>query len=153
VASALIPTLLQAGQQVRALVRPEAKASGLKDQGVEVVVGDLEEPETLDAAVADVDNIYLLLSNGPNGAQQGTHLIEAVKRSGGRPHVVRHGMFGDSRSRLNDQHDQVAAALAESGLPVTTLRPTFFMQNTLGGAEAVASAASSTSPWTTPSWR
>ena len=49
-------------------------------------------------------------------------------------------MFGDSRSRLNHQHEQVAAALAESGLPVTTLRPTFFMQNTLAGAQTVASA-------------
>jgi uncharacterized protein YbjT (DUF2867 family) len=140
VASALIPTLLASGQKVRALVRDEAKALGLKDQGVSVVVGDLEKPETLDAAVADVDKIYLLVSNGPNGTLQGTNLIAAVKRSGGRPHIVKHGMFGDSRSRIYDQHAEVATALDESGLPVTTMRPTFFMQNMLGGAQAVASA-------------
>ncbi|MCH7481376.1 MAG: SDR family oxidoreductase [Chloroflexi bacterium] len=140
VASILIPTLLQSGQQVRGLVHEEAKASGLRDQGAEVVVADLEKPETLDAAVAGVERIYLVIDNGPNGAQHGINLIDAVKRSGGRPHVVRQGMFGDSRSRLNDQHEQVAAALAESGLPVTTLRPTFFMQNTLAGAQSVASA-------------
>ena len=92
------------------------------------------------AAVAGADKIYLLISNGPNGAQHGINLIEAVKRSGGRPHIVRHGMFGDSRSRINTHHEQVAAVLAESGLPVTTLRPTFFMQNTLAGAQTVASA-------------
>ena len=140
VASILIPTLLQSGQQVRGLVHEEAKASGLRDQGAEVVVADLEKPETLDAAVAGVERIYLIIDNGPNGAQHGINLIDAVKRSGGRPHVVRQGMFGDSRSRLNHQHEQVAAALAESGLPVTTLRPTFFMQNTLAGAQTVASA-------------
>ncbi|MCI0816511.1 MAG: NmrA family NAD(P)-binding protein, partial [Chloroflexi bacterium] len=54
VASILIPTLLQSGQQVRGLVHEEAKASGLRDQGAEVVVADLEKPETLDAAVAGV---------------------------------------------------------------------------------------------------
>ena len=140
VASILIPMLLQSGQQVRALVHEEAKSQGLRDQGAEVVVADLEKPATLDAAVVGVDKIYLLVSNSPNGGQHGINLIDAVTRSGGQPHVVRHGMFGDSRSRLFAQHEQVAAALARSGLPVTTMRPTFFMQNTLAGAETVASA-------------
>jgi len=121
-------------------VHDEGKAQGLRDQGAEVVVADLERSETLDTAVAGADKIYLLISNGPNGAQHGINLIDAVKRSGGRPHVVRHGMFGDPRSRINTQHEQLGAALAESGLPVTTLRPTFFMQNTLAGAQTVASA-------------
>ena len=49
VASILVPMLLQSGQQVRALVHDEAKAQGLRDQGAEVVVADLEKPETLDA--------------------------------------------------------------------------------------------------------
>ena len=164
VASALIPALRSAGVEVRALVHDESKAQPFTDQGVEVVIGDLDKPETLDAAVAGVDKIYLLTDNRPSGGQHGINLIDAVKRSGGRPHIVRHGMFGDSRSRIHSLHDQVEAALAESGLPVTTLRPTFFMQNTLAGAQAVASAgqlyfamdrqrASSTLRWTTPSWR
>ena len=117
VASILIPTLLQSGQRVRALVHGEAKAQGLRAQGAEVVVADMEKPETLDAAVAGVDKVYLLTDNHPNGGQHGINLIDAVKRSGGRPHIVRHGMFGDSRSRIHSLHDQVEAALAESGLP------------------------------------
>ena len=140
VASILIPMLLQSGQRVRALVHDEAKAQGLRDQGAEVVVADLEKPETLDAAVVGVDKIYLLTSNGPNGGQHGVNLIDAVKRSSGRPHIVRHGMFGDSRSRIFTHHEQVEAALAESRLSVTTLRPTFFMQNTMAGAQTIASA-------------
>ena len=140
VASILIPMLLQSGQQVRALVHDEAKAQGLKDQGAEVVVADMEKPETLDAVVAGVDKIYLLTDNGPNGGQHGVNLIDAVKRSSGRPHIVRHGMFGDSRSRIFTGHKQVEAALAESGLPVTMLGPTFAMQNTMMAAQTVASA-------------
>ena len=140
VASILIPMLLQSGQQVRALVHEEAKAPGLRDQGTEVMVADLEKLETLDAAVAGVDKIYLVTGNGPNGGRHGVNRIDAVKRSGGQPHIVRQGMFGDSRSRIYSLHEQVEAALAESELPETTLRPTFFMQNTLAGAQAVASA-------------
>ena len=140
VASILIPMLLQSGQQVRALVHDEAKAQGLKDQGAEGVVADLEKPETLDAAVGGVDKVYLLTDNGPNGGQHGVNLIDAVKRSSGRPHIVRHGMFGDSRSRISTGHQQVEAALAESGLPVTIMGPTFAMQNTMMGAQTVASA-------------
>ena len=49
-------------------------------------------------------------------------------------------MFGDSRSRIYGIHEKVEAALAESGLPVTTLRPTFFMQNIMGGAQMIAEA-------------
>ena len=140
IGSGLVPALRAAGVSVRALVHEESKAQPLRDQGVEVVIGDLDRPETLDAAVAGVSKIYLLTWNGPNGGQHGINLIDAVKRSGGRPHVVRHGMFGDSRSRIFTIHEQVEAALAESGLPVTTLRPTFFMQNTMAGAQTVASA-------------
>ena len=138
VASALIPTLLQSGQQVRALVHEESKAQALRDQGAEVVAADLEKPETLDAAVDGADKIYFLTSNSPNGAQHGINFVDAVKRSGGRPHIVRHGMHGDSRSRISGHHAQISAALDESGLPVTTLAPTFFMQNVMGGAQMIA---------------
>jgi len=51
VGSMLIPMLCAAGVQVRALVRDETKAQPLRDQGVEMVFGDLDRPETLDAAV------------------------------------------------------------------------------------------------------
>ena len=47
VASVLIPNLINLGVDVRALVRDESKAQGLKDAGIEVVVGDLEKPYTL----------------------------------------------------------------------------------------------------------
>ena len=138
VASALIPTLLQSGEQVRALVHEESKAQALRAQGAEVVVAYLEKPETLDAAVDGADKIYFLTSNSPNGAQHGINFVDAVKRSGGRPHIVRHGMHGDSRSRITGHHTQISAALEESGLPVTTLGPTFFMQNIMGGAQMIA---------------
>ena len=47
------------GVDVRALVRNESKAQQLKDMGVEIVVGDLEKPETIAPAVEAVDKIFL----------------------------------------------------------------------------------------------
>ena len=44
VGSLLIPSLTALGADVRAMVRDESKAQGLKDAGVEVVVGDLDKP-------------------------------------------------------------------------------------------------------------
>ena len=57
VGSLLIPNLTNLGADVRALVRDESKAQGLKDAGVEVVVGDLDKPDTLDAGFRGVDKI------------------------------------------------------------------------------------------------
>ena len=66
VGSILIPDLINLGADVRALVRDEAKAQGLKDAGVEVVVGDLDKPHTLDAAFRGVDKVFLITPPNPN---------------------------------------------------------------------------------------
>ena len=77
IGSGLVPALKQAGVDVRALVHQEEKAGALREQGVEVVVGDLEDPKTSETAVAGVDKIYLLVTNGtitlgdfPEGARE-----------------------------------------------------------------------------------
>jgi nucleoside-diphosphate-sugar epimerase len=59
----LVDRLLAAGQPVRALVRNPAKAERLKEQGVEIVPGDVTEPASLPAAVAGCDTIYHLAAH------------------------------------------------------------------------------------------
>jgi uncharacterized protein YbjT (DUF2867 family) len=136
--SGLVPALRSAGVDVRAFVRDESKAQPLKDMGVEIVVGDLDQPGTIDPAVEGVDKIYLLTWNGPTQAQQAQNVIEAAKRAG-NPHIVRHSMWGSEKSRIVKQGDQVEEAVESSGLPWTMLRPTFFMQNTMMAAQTIAS--------------
>ena len=60
IGSVLIENLTKAGAGVRALVRDKSKGSALKDAGVELAIGDLSRPETLDAAFAGVSKVYLL---------------------------------------------------------------------------------------------
>ena len=66
VGSLLIPNLIKLGADVRALTRDESKAQGLKDAGAEIVVGDLEQPDTLDAAFRGVDRVFLITPPNPN---------------------------------------------------------------------------------------
>lgn len=136
--SGLVPALRNARVDVRAFVRDESKAQPLKDVGAEVVVGDLDQPETIGPAVEGVEKIYLCTWNGPTQAQQAENVIEAAKRAG-NPHIVRHSMWGSEKSRIVKQGDQVEEAVKSSGLPWTLIKPTFFMQNTMMAAQTIAS--------------
>lgn len=136
--SGLVPALRSAGVDVRVFVRDESKAQPLKDMGAEVVVGDLDRPETIGPAVEGVDKIYLLTWNGPTQAQQAENVIKAAKQVG-NPHLVRHSMWGSEKSRIVKQGDQVEEAVKSSGLPWTLLKPTFFMQNTMMAGPTIAS--------------
>ncbi len=98
--SILIPTLLSAGHQVRAFVRNKEKAQPLKDAGAEIYVGDLDQADTIDAALEGVDKVYLCTWNGPTAATQGKNIIEAIKKAGTNPLVVRHSAFGADSSEL-----------------------------------------------------
>jgi uncharacterized protein YbjT (DUF2867 family) len=136
--SGLVPALRSAGVDVRAFVHDESKAQALKDMGVEVVVGDLDQPKTIEPAVAGVDKIYLLTWNGPTQAQQVENVINVAKRAD-NPHIVRHSMWGSEKSRIIQQGNQAEETVKSSGLPWTLLKPTFFMQNTMMAAQTISS--------------
>ena len=136
--SLLVPALLRAGVDVRILVRDEAKAKPLKDLGAEVVLGDLDKPETILPAVKNVDKIYLLTWNGETQLQQAKNVIDAAKKSG-NPHIVRHSMWGSENSRIIKQGYKIEEILKASGLPWTILKPTFYMQNTMMAAQTISS--------------
>lgn len=137
IGSGLVPALRSAGVEVRAFVRDESKAQPLKDVGAEIVVGDLDEPETIEPALAGVDSIYLLTWNGPNQARHALNVVEAAKRVG-TPHLVRHSAWGTEKSRIIRQTEQVEEAVKSSGLPWTVVKPTFYMQNTMLATQTIA---------------
>jgi len=139
--SGVVSALASAGVPVRALVRDESKAQPLRDQGVEVVIGDLDKPETLDAAFRGVSKVYLVTSVNPDAVKQASNAIAAAKRAG-RPHIVRLSALVPEPAHetvLGRQHQEIDDEIKASGLPYTILRPTFFMQNTMMAAQTVAS--------------
>jgi nucleoside-diphosphate-sugar epimerase len=60
VGSRFVPRMLSKGYKVRILVRDAAKAAAFAELGAELIVGDLFSPDTLPAAVAEVDAVVHL---------------------------------------------------------------------------------------------
>ncbi|MFG6193581.1 SDR family oxidoreductase [Nonomuraea sp. JJY05] len=115
---------------VRVLVRDAAKAPS----GVEVAVGDLDDPATLDRAFRGVDTLWLLTAMGPQAPHAGMNAVWAARKAGVR-HVVRMSAIGaahDAPTRNGRLHALSDVELAASGLGWTVLRPAFFMQNLFG---------------------
>lgn len=135
--SLLVPELLHTNIDVRVFVRDEKKAKPLKDLGAEVIVGDLDKPETITPAVRGVDKIYLLTWNGPTQLQQVKNVVKAASETG-TPHIIRHSMWGSEKSRIIKQGLQAEEIIKSSGLPWTMLKPTFYMQNTMMAAQTIS---------------
>ncbi|NRQ32748.1 SDR family oxidoreductase [Nonomuraea sp. NN258] len=117
-------------EDVRVLVRDAAKAPS----GVDVAVGDLDRPETLERAFRGVDTLWLLTPFGPQAPHAAMNGLWAARNAGVR-HVVRLSAIGaahDAPTRNGRLHALSEAELAASGLGWTIIRPAFFMQNLFG---------------------
>lgn len=137
----VVRLLSSRGIRVRALVRDPARVKGLTGPGVEVVVGDLSRPITLDPAFRGADKLFLVSSPDLNVETLHGNALEAAKRTGIR-HVVRlsaRGAAQGSPQVLLKVHGDVDENLSRSGLSFTILRPNAFFQNTLMSAAAIAS--------------
>jgi uncharacterized protein YbjT (DUF2867 family) len=134
--SLIVGLLRERGINVRALVRDQGKAASLREQGVEVVTGDLDNPASLAEAVAGVEKIYLVTWNGSTAEQQRKNVVDAAKHAG-TPHIVVGGALGP-KSRITEQLDAANQYLQASGLPWTILQPTFFMQNVMAAKATIA---------------
>lgn len=128
------------GLRLRAMVRDQNKAGALRARGVEVVSGDLDEPESLPRAFDGVQDLWLLNAVGPRQPENSMNALWAAKRAGVE-RVVRLSAIGaahDAPSRNGRLHALSDAELMSSGLKWTILRPHFFTQNLLMTAQTVA---------------
>ena len=137
----VVKALLAKGEQVRALVRDPKTAGAIQGPGVDLVVGDLEKPETWDAASQGVEKVFLLSPEGPQMAELHGKFADAAKRAGVR-HLVRMSMLvsnPDSPLVIAKWHGEADQSVANSGIPYTIIRPAPFMQIILGSARTIAS--------------
>jgi len=138
--SEVIRLLTGRGIRVRALARDPEKAKALKGAGLEIAIGDLEKPGTLDPAFRGADRLFLVSSPDPRVGDLHGNAIEAAKRAGVK-HVVRLSAFAaspQSSVRLLRVHGEVDENLSRSGLSYTILRPQSFFQNLLYAARPIA---------------
>lgn len=136
---ATLDVLLTRGHRVRALTRTpqSASASRLASRGVEVVAGDLDETASLERALGGVDGAFLVTNFIGGGAtveseeRQGKKFVEAAVRTSLR-HLVFSSVGGAER-RTGIPHFESKWHIEEHararGLPLTVVRPAFFMEN------------------------
>jgi uncharacterized protein YbjT (DUF2867 family) len=124
---AVVRALIEVGEEVRALVR-DAESSALPE-GVEVVIGDLNKPETLEPHLGGVSAAFLLA--GYDGLAE----TLANMRSAGVGRVV---LLSSSAAPGGDMSNAVARyhilserAVRDSGLAWTFIQPNSLMSNTL----------------------
>jgi len=131
--------LLDRGLAVRAMVRREdGRASALRTAGADVVVGDLLEPADVYRVVSGCSRIYFGMSVSP-AYLEATVTMAAVAREVGVSALVNMSQMTVSQMSIRNttpshqqrQHWLGEQALAWSGLPVVTIRPTMFLETFL----------------------
>jgi len=126
VGKVLVKQLLDEGVQIRVLVRDERKVAEFGTR-VDVVVGDLDKPDTLTAAMRGVDRLYFVTPV----TEQVVNLLKAAKRAGVR-HVVKQSTIEADRSLGPGKWHRAQEELVKSmGFAWTFIRPTMFMSNVI----------------------
>jgi NAD(P)H dehydrogenase (quinone) len=131
---AIIKALVARGAAVRALVRSAAHEAALRAMGAhDVVVGAMDDPAALSRATNGVQAIYHICPNvSPHEVGFAKALVAAATHSGVSRfvyHSVLHPQIEAMPHHWNKL--RVEELLFSSGLDITILQPTAYMQNSL----------------------
>ena len=127
----LVKILHQRGAEVRALARNPQAAKF--PAGVEVVPGDMTDPESIREAVKGIDKLFLLNGVVADELTQALTAYGIAERAGVK-HVTYVSVYkADQFKDVPHFASKVAVenALREFGVPYTILRPGYFFQNDL----------------------
>src|SRR5262249_19662064 len=128
--------LLKRGFPVRAMVRREDdRAAALRAAGAEVVIGDLLDPADVYRIVNGCRRMYFGMSVSA-GYLEASVTMAAVARELGVSALVNMSQMTVSQMSIQNttpspqqrQHWLSEQAIAWSGLPVVTIRPTVFLE-------------------------
>jgi NADH dehydrogenase len=143
--------LLQRGDEVRVLVRPNSRYQPLVEAGALPVFGDLKDPASLDAAVRGVDVVITtanaVVATGADTIESvdvlgNRHLIDAAQSAGVGQFIFTSalGSTPDSPVPLMRAKGLAEEHVRASGMPFTILAPNFFMEVWIGAVVGSAVA-------------
>jgi len=116
--------------------REDERAASLRTAGAEVVVGNLLEPADVYRVVKGCQRVYFSMSVSP-GYLEAALIMAAVAREVGVNALVNMSQMTVSQMSIQNttpshqqrQHWLSEQALAWSGVPVVTIRPTMFLES------------------------
>jgi uncharacterized protein YbjT (DUF2867 family) len=131
--------LIANSQSVRAVLRDRAKAADWAAKGCDVAIADMENAEQLAAAFSGTEGVFILPPSDFDpepGYPEAKRVIDQVTRAliAARPQrVVCLSTIGADapHDNLLTQRTLMERSLSAIGLPVTFLRPGWFMENAL----------------------
>ena len=132
---AVARALLAKGQKVRVMTRHLEKAASLAQAGAEIVQGDLTSQVNLQMALRGVHGVFAMSTPFEAGMEaevrQGIMLADAAKQAGIAHYV--YTSVGSAHRKTGIPHFDskwtVEQHIRQIGLPVTILRPVWFMEN------------------------
>ena len=132
---AVARALLAKGQKVRVMTRHLEKAASLAQAGAEIVQGDLTNQAILQMALRGVHGVFAMSTPFEAGMEaevrQGIMLADAAKQAGIAHYV--YTSVGSAHRKTGIPHFDskwtVEQHIRQIGLPVTILRPVWFMEN------------------------
>ena len=128
VGAAVVQELRKRKADIRLLVRKEGTPT---PAGVEVAIGDLLDPVSVQKAMEGVDKLYLLNAVLPDELTQGLIAYDLAKKLK-LSHVVYHSVFRAEHFKDVPHFASklaIESALREFEVPFTILRPNYFSQN------------------------
>src|SRR5664279_3141892 len=139
VGAEVVSELQKRHADIRLLVRKEGAPT---PKGVEVAIGNLLDPVSIQKALQGVDKLYLLNAVLPDELTQGLIAYDLAKRLKLK-HIVYHSVF-----RVDHCKDvphfaaklAIENALREFDVPFTIIRPNYFSQNDATLQEALTKA-------------
>ena len=130
VGGAVVMELLKRGTEVRVLARKQPEAGKLS-AGVEVAIGDLLDPVSVEQAMQGVDKLFLLNAVVTDELTQAL-IAYGIARRVGLKHVTYLSVFKVDQFRDVPHFASklaVEGTLREFGIPYTILRPGYYIQN------------------------
>src|ERR1019366_7158888 len=128
IGSAVLKELGKRNVAIRALVR---KLDAKLPEGVEVVLGDLLDPVSVEKALDGVDKLYLLNAVVPDELTQGL-IADGLAKKRKLKHIVYHSVFHVEHFKDVPHFASklaIESALREFEVPFTIIRPNYFVQN------------------------
>lgn len=115
---------------IRVMTRSVEKMNALPS-GVEGVLGDMAQPETLPEAMSGVDRLFLLTPLSQDEIEQGTNAVRAAKEAGVKRivHLSVYRAEEIPEAPHFASKVKIHSALKASGIPHTVIMPNNFFQN------------------------